>query len=67
MCVVDKTQKSQDLPKFQLGGEGCSEVVKTKSAKNCINLNWEGGYSSQNSKCLNFNFQGGEVLYQIPE
>ena len=33
--------KYQDLPKFQLGG-GCSEVVKTQSAKICLNFNFQG-------------------------
>ena len=58
-----QNSKCQDLPKFQLEG-GYSGVVKTQSAKICLNFNFRGrGYSgvvkTQSAKiCLNFNFQG---------
>ena len=48
---------------------GCSVLVKTQSAKSCLNLNFRGGdvfCSSENSKCQNmpkFQFSGkGEVF-----
>ena len=55
--ILQLNSKCQDLPKSQFSvgegaGGGGSVVVKTQSAK----------------ICLNFNFRGrGVVLYQIPE
>ena len=71
VCCRSQNSKcqDQDLPKFQFGGEGCSVVVKTQSAKICLNFNfqWGGGGSvvvkTQSGKiCLNFNFQGEGVF-----
>ena len=79
----NQNPKCQDLPKFEFSGEqGNSGIVKTQSAKICLNLNFRGvggGVSgmggcsaivkTQSAKiCLNLNFRGrgGYSGDQIP-
>ena len=71
MFCSSQKSKCKDLPKFEFGGgRGCSVVVKTQSAKICLNLNFRRGggrcsviVKTQSAKiCLTLNWGGCSVV-----